>query len=118
MKTIAINSNNDIYIDSSNNLAIKTDINAMGDILINKSQLNQGELLYDETKGIDFMGTIFNSPSNIDLYQSQLTDLIENSDEVIKLYSFETQITNTPKTQTLNYTAEILTEYGNITLYG
>ena len=60
MKTISINENNDIYLTPSGNISIKTDIEALGDILVNKTQTNKGELQFDEEKGIDFLNTIFN----------------------------------------------------------
>lgn len=50
MRTIGIDANNDIYIDNANNLAVKTNLEAMGDIFINKSQTNLGELLYNTEK--------------------------------------------------------------------
>ena len=114
MKTIAINSNNDIYIDSSNNLVIKNDLAAMGDILVNKCQTNLGELLYNALKGIDFFNTILSSPSYPDLFQNQLLTQIEQTNAVERIDNYKEKIQNS----VYSYTTEIQTEYGEVSLNG
>lgn len=114
MITIAINENNDIFTDSSNNLVTKKDIYAVADVLVNKSQLNLGELLYDTTKGVDYLGTIFNSPSEPAFFQSELIQQLEDTENVQSVYSF----TSNTQDNVYSYTAEIISDYGNITLNG
>jgi len=114
MKTIAINSNNDIYLDSSGNLVVKSDLNAMGDILVNKSQTNIGELLYNATKGIDFFNTIFASPVYIDLYQNQLLTQLEQTNGVERIESYNADIIN----NVYKYQVEVQTEFGEVSLNG
>ena len=114
MKTIAINENNDIYLTPSGNLALKQDLEAMGDIFVNKSQTVRGELQFDTTKGIDFYNTIFNSPSEPELFQSELTEQLENTAETDRIYSYSSSIND----GVYLYTADIITSYGNITLNG
>lgn len=114
MKTAAINQNNDIYLTPSGNLALKEDLNAMGDIFINKSQTVRGELLFNTEKGIDFMNTIFNSPAEPELFQSELVEQLEDTEETESVYSY----TSSVKEGVYEYTADIITTYGNITLNG
>ena len=114
MKTIAINNNNDIYLTPSGNLAVKEDIEAMGDILVNKSQTVRGELQFDTEEGIDFMNTIFKSPSEPELFQAELIEQLENTDGVRNVYSYTSSVDN----NVYSYTADIITDYGNITLNG
>ena len=59
MITLGIDTNNDLYLTPQGNMGIKADLNAMGDIYINKSQTNKGELLYNTNGGIDFFNTIY-----------------------------------------------------------
>lgn len=114
MRTIAIDNNNDIYIDNSNNLAIKTDLNAMGDIFTNKSQTNLGELLYNTGKGIDFFNTVFSSPTYLDLFQNELITQLEDTEETQKVSSYNAQVEN----EIYSYSTEIQTSYGKVTLNG
>ena len=114
MQTIAINSDNDIYINAAGNLVIKTDLNAMGDIITNKSQTNINELLYNTEKGIDFFNTIFASPYYPDLFQVEVTAQIEDTDAVQKITNFSFEEND----GIFSYMAKIQTDYGVIALNG
>lgn len=114
MKTISINENNDIFLTPSGNISIKTDIEALGDILVNKTQTNRGELQFNEEKGIDFLNTIFNSPAEIEFFESELINQIEDTDNVQNVYNFESETKN----GIYSYKADIITDFGNITLNG
>lgn len=114
MQTIGINSNNDIYIDSSGNLAIKQDREAIGDVLINKCQTNQGELLFNTEKGIDFFNTIFGSPAYVDLFQNQLITEIENTESVQKINDYNANLDK----NVYKYTVDVQTDYGSVSLNG
>ena len=114
MQTIAINSDNDIYINSAGNLVVKTDLQAMGDIITNKSQTNINELLYNTEKGIDFFNTIFASPYYPDLFQAEVTAQIEDTDAVQKITDF----TSSESDGVFSYTAKIQTDYGVVALNG
>ena len=114
MQTIAINTNNDIYIDNSGNLALKTNLSAMGDIFINKSQTNLGELSYDTEKGIDFFNTVFSSPTYLDLFQNEVITQLEDTEETQKVSNFN----STLEDDLYSYSVEIQTSYGKVTLNG
>lgn len=114
MRTIAIDENNDIFLDNSNNLAVKTDLEAMGDIFINKSQTVLGELLYNTEKGIDFFNTIFSSPTYPDLFQNEVITQLEDTDETQKVTGFAGSISD----RVYNYSVDIQTSWGKVSLNG
>ncbi len=114
MKTIAINDSNDIYLNTSGNLMVKSDLEAMADILTNKAQGNRGGLRYDTEKGIDFFNTIFASPSYPDLFQAQLTAELADTDEVSSVADYEAETND----GVYSYTVNITTSYGEVTLNG
>ena len=114
MQTIAINSDNDIYINSSGNLVVKSDLEAMGDILINKSQTASDELLYNTEKGIDFFNTIFASPYYPDLFQAELIKQLEDTDGVQKISGYEYREAD----GIYSYTVKVQTDYGTAVLNG
>ena len=113
MRTISINENNDIYIDNSGNLAISQDLEAMGNIFVNKSQTLKNEMLYSD-KGIDYFNTIFSNPSYPDLFQNELTNQLEATEATISVESFEAET----KDNVFKYSAKIQTEYGELYLNG
>lgn len=114
MRTIGIDANNDIYIDNANNLAVKTNIEAMGDIFINKSQTNLGELLYNTEKGIDFFNTVFSSPTYTDLFQNEVITQLEDTEETQEVINFIGEI----EENTYSYSVDIQTTYGKVSLNG
>lgn len=114
MKTIGIDKNNDIYIDNAGNLAVKKDLAAMGDIFINKSQTNRGELSYNENKGIDFFNTVFSSPTYLDLFQNQLITELETTGNTQRVVNFDGE----NKNGVFEYSVDIQTDYGKVSLNG
>ncbi len=114
MQTIAINDSNDIYLTASGNLATKTDLEAMADILTNKAQGNRGELLYDSEKGVDYFNTIFNSPCYPELFQQQLIQELEDTDEVTSVDEYTADIDG----DVYSYEVKISTTYGELDLNG
>ena len=114
MKTLAINSDNDIFLDNSGNLAIAVDLKAMANIYTNKSQANLGELPYNTDKGIDFFNTIFSSPCYPDLFQNEVLTQLEDTEKTLEILNYTDEI----KDDVYSYSVEILTEYGVIELNG
>lgn len=114
MRTLAINDTNDIYLTPSGNLAVKNELAAMGDILINKAQTNRGELIYDTAKGVDYFNTIFSSPCYPDIYQQQLVSELENTDQVLEVSDYEAKVEN----NVYAYSVNITTTYGEVALNG
>ena len=114
MITLGIDSNNDLYLTPQGNIGIKTDLEAMGNIYINKSQTRKGELLFNAEGGIDFFNTIFGEPSYPDVFQNQLISELENTAGTESISGF------TQKTENgiYSYTVNCQTSYGKISLQG
>lgn len=114
MITIGIDENNDIYIDSNNNLALKSDLDAMGDIFVNKVQTVKGELLYNNDKGIDYFNTIFGEPPYPDVFQSQVIAELSDTEDTQKVSAYDYTINN----NIYSYTVDCETTYGNLKFRG
>ena len=114
MITLGINSNNDIFLTSQGSICVKQDLEAMGDIYINKSQTNRGELIYNTDKGIDFFNTIFGDPCYPDIYQNQLISELEDTEKTQRISNF---ISETEK-NIFKYSVNCQTDYGQIILIG
>ena len=114
MKTLSTNENNDLYIDSSGNLAVSNDIYALSNVIKNKALTTLGEPQYNIQNGIPYFETIFTDTPSIDLYQAKLIKDIENTENTERVKSFD----YTENNGILNYTATIQSTYGDITLNG
>lgn len=114
MQTISINSNNDLYLDASGNVAITKDINALADISKNKVLTNYGEPLYNQLTGIPYFDTMFTDSPKIDLFQAAIIKDLENTENIQRVSKFEYNQSN----GIFNYSVTEQTPYGEITLNG
>lgn len=114
MQTISINQNNDIFLDETGNLAMSKNLDAMGNIFLNKSQTNKGELPYNTEKGIDFFNTVFSSPCYPDLFQNELLSELEDTEATQEVLNY----TENTEDNIYSYSVDILTDYGQVTLNG
>jgi hypothetical protein len=113
--TIGIDQNNDIYLDGYNNIAMKDDIQALNDIILNKVRTNLGELQFNSNLGIPYFTTIFSSVSDIDLWQKFVVDSALSTPYIEKVSNFEHEISNNNK---LSYSMTIITDLGSMTVNG
>lgn len=114
MITFGINKNNDIYLNALNNCELKKDLEAMGDIYVNKSQTNTGEMKYNAIKGIDFFHTLFNHSPFPDLFQNQVQTQLQDTLETQNVTEFTPQL----KDSVFSYSVKIQSSYGEVTLNG
>ncbi len=77
-----------------------------------KQQLK--ELQYNQTKGIEYFGNVFNGNPNLQLFESQARGQILSVDGVVSIKSF----TYSQSVNTLSYSATIKTIYGSGTING
>lgn len=114
MLTIGINDTNDIYLDAQGNLAVKKDIEAMGDIYINKVQTLKGELVYNTDKGVDYFNTIFGEPVYLDVFQNQVINELTDTAGTLNITNYQAETAN----GVYSYIIDCQTDYGNIALHG
>ena len=77
-----------------------------------KQQLR--ELQYDQTKGVEYLNNVFAGNPNLQLFDAQARAQILNVNGVIEIASFVYEQTD----DTLSYTANIKTIYGNGVING
>lgn len=114
MQTISINPNNDIYVDTSGDIAITQDINALADISKNKVLTTLGEPEYNILKGVPYFDTIFTDNPKIDLFQASIIETLENTDNIERVSDFN----YTQNNGVFSYTLTEHTIYGDIILNG
>lgn len=114
MITISTNENNDIFLDSSGNIAMSTDINALANVSKNKVLTTLGEPEYNQLDGIPYFETIFTDTPKIDLFQAAVIDTLESLDEVQRVTNFDYEQNN----GVFSYSLIEKTTYGDIQLNG
>lgn len=106
----------DIYFDANGNLAIKSEEQALLDILTNRIRTRKYEIQYDMNKGVPYFETIFVNTGMLGLWRSYVIDEIENTDGVISVESLIYSLDEENKK--LSYTCQIRTIYGETELNG
>ena len=114
MITISTNENNDIFLDSSGNIATSTDINALANVSKNKVLTTLGEPEYNQLDGIPYFETIFTDTPKIDLFQAAVIDTLESLNEVQGVTNFDYEQNN----GVFSYSLIEKTTYGDIQLNG
>lgn len=106
----------DIYLDDNGNLAIKSDEQAILDILTNRIRTKKYEVQYDMNKGIPYFETIFANTGLLGLWRSYVIEEIERTSGVISVESLLYSLDE--GTKKLSYTCQIRTIYGETSLNG
>lgn len=114
MITISTNENNDIFLDSSGNIAMSTDINALANVSKNKVLTTLGEPEYNQLDGIPYFETIFTDTPKIDLFQAAVIDTLESLDAVQRVTNFDYEQNN----GVFSHSLIEKTTYGDIELQG
>ncbi len=111
---IAINDQNDMFLDSTNNLALATGQEAVAQAAQTASKAQLGEMIYFTTQGMPSFQSIFIGTPNVQIYRSALVQAIEAINGVVSV----TSILVSQVKDNMNYTAEIETIYGSLIVNG
>ena len=114
MKTIGTNSDNDIYLDSLGNLAVLSDIDALSLVIKQRIQTVLGECQLATNVGVDYFGSVFNSPPDVFLFRKQIVNNVEAINGVNSVVNFAMRIED----GTLKYEMNVSTIYGETTIAG
>lgn len=112
--TVALNENNDIYLDSSGNIAMFYGILAIQQLCLNAVKTALGELRYSVTQGLPDFQSVWNGNPNIGQFEFSLRKSILSVPGVLEVVSLNTSIEGT----VLSYFIEILTTIGSTNLQG
>lgn len=93
MRTLATNSNNDIFIDSTGNLAIAEGKEAIANVATNKTRVLYGEIPLNTEAGIPFFDVVFQR-LDVDLFRQFLYQELEDITGVSKVADFSYSVEN------------------------
>lgn len=111
---IAINQGNDVYMDTTNNIAMATGIIAVEQAAQTASLAQLGEMILFTLSGMPSFQSIWVGTPNMGLYQAALVAAIQNIFGVVSVTSIEIST----KGDVMSYTAEIETIYGSTVING
>lgn len=118
---LAVNSINDIYVDNTNNLAMffgnastASGLEAVSQACKTTSLAQLREMVLFTTQGMPALQSIFNSSPNFAVYRAALILAMQQVPGVTAVQS----ITFTKIGNVLNYSAEIQSIYGELTVNG
>lgn len=118
---VAVNDDHDIYIDNTNNLAmffgdasVAHGIEAVSQACKTTSLAQLREMVLFTTQGMPSLQSVFNSNPNFAVYRAALIAAMQQVPGVIAVQS----IVFTKTGNVLNYSAEIQSIYGELTVNG
>ncbi len=108
MLSIALDENNDIFLDNYQNLALARDIEAVKTAVSCQTKTNYGEIILDTELGIPYFTTIFTAHPDIELWKTYMRQAVLQVPKVLSIQEFKTLV----EKGILHYTMVINTEYG------
>lgn len=112
--SLAVNSNNDIYLDENGNIAIVTDLLATLQACEQAVKTKLGELVLDTTRGVPYFETVFVGVPNLQIFNAGIKAAIIAEPGVVQIVALATKVNG----GILSYTAEIQTVYGTGSILG
>lgn len=113
-RTIETNENNDLFLPDGRNLSIIEGASALSQNIRHAHLMRKGEDLYDVNNGVDYFGTVFSSPKNLDAARQSLSNAILKKNDVRGIELLDISLNG----EVLDFTAQIITIYGETLTVG
>lgn len=113
-RTLAVDHNNDIYIDANGTIAIATSLAATMQAAQQAAQAQLGEMEYSADKGMPNFAVVWNGTPNLSQFDAYLRRTILAVPHVTGISA----LTITTSGNQVNYSASIVTDYGPGVLNG
>lgn len=107
--TIAVNAQNDIYLNEQGNLAFATDLTSLTQQCAQAAKTLLGEMIYNVNNGIPYFQTLWIGIPNVGQFTSALRRAFLAVDGVLEVVSLITSQSE----NAFSYTAIIRTVYGS-----
>lgn len=107
-KTLATNSNNDIYLGADGNIALAFDLNAVAQTCNHAAEAQRGEMVLNVNDGIPNFQLIWVGVPNLQQFETAVRAALLAVTGVTEVISFTSTVTN----NVLDYNATIRTIYG------
>lgn len=109
----ALDANNDIIL-AGNNFKLLSDAEHLANRVAYKWRTYLGECCLDLTIGVDYFGSIFTKPMDLDVTEAELKSQLQEEDEVTTINSFEMEYD--PNTRALSVVANFSSIYSEVAI--
>lgn len=107
-RTLAVNSNNDIFVGADGSLAVATAREAVLNCCAQAAKTQLGEMIYAVDQGLPNFGAVWNGAPNVGLFEAYLRRNLQAVPDVVSVNSVTIDATGSA----LIYVATIQTTYG------
>lgn len=107
--TLLTNENNDLFLPDGRNLSIISGVDALSQNIRHAHLMRKGEDLYDQSNGVDYLGTIFNSPKDVDGARQSIANAIMKKEDVQSIETLDISFNG----DVMDFTAQIVTIYSD-----
>lgn len=112
--TLGVDSGRDLFLDASGSLSTKTGQEAMAQLVTQRLSHLPGELLFNKTRGIPYMTTIFETGLGaVGALRTAMISALENTTGVVSVPYLGMNLSSDDANE-LQYSLICLTEYGNV----
>lgn len=112
--TLGLNSENDIYLAPSGNIAVLSGADAVAGTCETISRAQLGEMVLTTTQGLPNFQSVWVGVPNLKIWQSYLLRSLQNVNGVVEVNNLSLATAN----GILAYTATIQTQYGTTQISG
>lgn len=111
IKTLAANDNNDLYLVDGRNLGVLSGAPALSQSIKQYGLLRTGEDSYNINNGVDYLGTVFSSPPDLDGARAALVRAALKHPDAMSVDSMTVSLS---ENNALKWTARITSIYGSV----
>jgi len=108
ISTLQTNDNHDLFVGPNGNINIISGVQALKQSIDEAVLMRLTEDIFNLANGVDYLGTAFSSPVDLDGFRVSLSQNIMKHSDVISIKSLAMNLND----NTLEWVAEILTVYG------
>lgn len=106
--TLAVNDDNDIFIDSTGNLVLVNDIVACMQAAQQAAQVTRGEMQYHVNRGVPNFRVVWSGHPSVAQFRAAVRQEILLTTDVVAVHSINARLVG----EAAVYTAEIVTTFG------
>lgn len=112
LTTLQTNDNNDLFLPDGRNIGVLKDKEALDQSVRQAALMRKGENIFNVDEGVDYLGTIFSSPRDMESARVSIANSLTSHSDVLSIES----LVLTLQGETLVWTSQLMTVYGAVSV--